>query len=126
MLMGLTPSPIKPLRSKNGGLQHLHPEFESRRRLLLNGPALLRTDPSTYRVKPTSTRDRSIASSRMQPNESGSNRTQTATKIATELRQDCVASDPGLAEIMDAWPKLPEAIRAGMLAMVRAANDRGF
>ena len=30
--------------------------------------------------------------------------------------------DPALATIIDAWPTLPEAIRAGILAMVRAAG----
>ncbi|HKA55972.1 MAG TPA: hypothetical protein VKJ47_20160 [Candidatus Binatia bacterium] len=29
--------------------------------------------------------------------------------------------DPALAALIDAWPTLPEAIRAGILAMVRAA-----
>jgi hypothetical protein len=32
------------------------------------------------------------------------------------------AIDPGLAVIIDAWPKVPEAIRAGILALVRAAG----
>ena len=30
--------------------------------------------------------------------------------------------DPALAALIDAWPTLPEAIRAGILAMVRAAG----
>jgi len=30
--------------------------------------------------------------------------------------------DPDLAAVVDAWPKLPEAIRAGILAMIRAAE----
>ncbi len=30
--------------------------------------------------------------------------------------------DPTLAALIDAWPALPEAIRAGILAMVRAAG----
>ena len=30
--------------------------------------------------------------------------------------------DPALAAIIDAWPTLPEAIRAGILAMIRAAG----
>jgi hypothetical protein len=30
--------------------------------------------------------------------------------------------DPDLAALIDTWPKLPEAIRAGILAMVRAAG----
>jgi hypothetical protein len=36
---------------------------------------------------------------------------------------------PGLAAVVAAWPKLPEAIKAGILAMVKAASgsqpDRG-
>ncbi|MDA0991881.1 MAG: hypothetical protein O3A51_14165 [Verrucomicrobia bacterium] len=30
--------------------------------------------------------------------------------------------DPDLAAVVEAWPKLPEAIRAGILAMIRAAE----
>jgi hypothetical protein len=30
--------------------------------------------------------------------------------------------DPALAALIDAWPTLPEAIRAGILAMVRVAG----
>jgi hypothetical protein len=30
--------------------------------------------------------------------------------------------DPALAALIGAWPALPEAIRAGILAMVRAAG----
>jgi hypothetical protein len=29
--------------------------------------------------------------------------------------------DPALASLMNAWPELPEAIRTGILAMVKAA-----
>ena len=29
--------------------------------------------------------------------------------------------DPELAEVADAWPTLPRAVRAGVLAMVRAS-----
>ncbi len=32
------------------------------------------------------------------------------------------AIDPSLAALIDAWPTLPDAIRAGILAMVRAAS----
>ena len=32
--------------------------------------------------------------------------------------------DPDLAVIVTAWPELPEAIRAGMVAMVRASDAR--
>jgi hypothetical protein len=41
----------------------------------------------------------------------------TATQNATHLLPD----DPGLAAVVDAWPDLPEAIKAGIVAMVRAA-----
>ena len=30
--------------------------------------------------------------------------------------------DPDLAALIDAWPNLPDAIRAGILAMIRAAG----
>jgi hypothetical protein len=30
--------------------------------------------------------------------------------------------DPALVALIDAWPKLPEPIRAGILALVRAAG----
>jgi hypothetical protein len=33
-----------------------------------------------------------------------------------------VTDDPDLAAVVAAWPKLPEAIRAGILAMVKAAS----
>ena len=33
--------------------------------------------------------------------------------------------DPGLAAIIDAWPGLSEPIKAGILAMVRAAGGGG-
>jgi hypothetical protein len=32
------------------------------------------------------------------------------------------ALDPGLQQIVDAWPSLPEAVRVGMVAMVEAAR----
>ncbi|MCZ6651489.1 MAG: hypothetical protein O7D91_00455, partial [Planctomycetota bacterium] len=30
--------------------------------------------------------------------------------------------DPGLASVVEAWPTLPEAIRAGIVAMVRTCD----
>jgi hypothetical protein len=32
------------------------------------------------------------------------------------------AIDPALAALIDAWPTLPEAIRAGIVALVRASG----
>ena len=34
-------------------------------------------------------------------------------------------ADPDLAAVVDAWPALPEAIKAGILAMVNAASESG-
>jgi hypothetical protein len=56
-------------------------------------------------------------SSRTEPQAPEPVRTPTATKIATHLRDD-----PDLAQVADAWPTLPEATRAGILAMVKAAK----
>jgi hypothetical protein len=38
------------------------------------------------------------------------------------LANESTAIDHALAAIIDAWPTLPEAIRAGILAMIRAAG----
>jgi hypothetical protein len=35
------------------------------------------------------------------------------------------ATDPDLQSVVDAWPTLPDAVKAGILAMVRASSDRG-
>ncbi len=35
------------------------------------------------------------------------------------------AHDPGLQAVVEAWPALPSAVRAGVLAMVRAAVGAG-
>jgi hypothetical protein len=32
------------------------------------------------------------------------------------------ANDPDLAAVVDAWPDLPEAIKDGIVAMVKAAS----
>jgi len=34
-------------------------------------------------------------------------------------------ADPDLARMANAWPTLPDAIKAGILAMVRSAEGRG-
>jgi hypothetical protein len=36
------------------------------------------------------------------------------------LIHDICRTDPALAAVVDAWPALPEAIKAGILAMVKA------
>jgi hypothetical protein len=40
------------------------------------------------------------------------------------LPTDTCKNDPDLTVLVDAWPELPEAIRAGILAMVGAASAR--
>jgi hypothetical protein len=33
-------------------------------------------------------------------------------------------TDPDLAAVVNAWDRLPEAVRAGILAMVKAASEK--
>ena len=47
---------------------------------------------------------------------------QPAPCLAHHLPTDTCKTDPDLAAVMAAWSKLPEAIRAGILAMVKAAR----
>jgi hypothetical protein len=54
---------------------------------------------------------------RQVPTLHGGSRTQSATENASGL----LPADPQLATIIDAWPKPPDAIRAGILAMLEAA-----
>ena len=51
----------------------------------------------------------------MDANDRGRKRTPIATKSATAPAYD------DMDAIVDAWPTLPEAIKAGILAMVKAA-----
>jgi hypothetical protein len=39
--------------------------------------------------------------------------------------QRATSSDPDLAAVIDAWDRLPEAVRAGIVAIVKAASDCG-
>lgn len=41
------------------------------------------------------------------------------------LAADSTPVDPDLAEIASAWPTLPDAIKAGVMAMVKAAAAKG-
>ncbi len=80
----------------------------------------LRQNHASYKGKPSPTPVDPIPSSRQYPKESGSIRPLTATRNATRLLPD----DPGLAAVADAWPDLPEALKACILAMVRAVPGK--
>jgi len=43
--------------------------------------------------------------------------------VAHHLPADARQTEPGLAAVVDAWPHLPEAIRAGILAMVMTSRE---
>ena len=64
-------------------------------------------------------------SSRQNAADSGSIRPSTATKTATALCQRHVTDDPDLAAVVHAWPDLPKAIRADIVAIVKAASGKG-
>jgi len=42
--------------------------------------------------------------------------------VAHLLPTDTCKTDPDLAAVIEAWDRLPEAIRAGIVAMVKAAS----
>jgi hypothetical protein len=46
------------------------------------------------------------------------------TPFDPNLRHDTCQTDPDLAAVVDAWDALPKAVRAGIVAMVRASTDR--
>ena len=77
-----------------------------------------RQNHASHKEKPSLTPVELIPSSRQDTTDSSSIRPLTATQNATRLLPD----DPGLATVVDAWPVLPEAIKAGIVAMVRASR----
>ena len=42
---------------------------------------------------------------------------------ADHLPTDTRKTDPALAAVVEAWPDLPEALKAGIVAMVKAARS---
>ena len=59
--------------------------------------------------------EHSTLSSRLEATDSDQERPQTTPQFTPR-------SDPDLAVVVDAWPRLPEALKAGILAMVRVAS----
>ena len=47
------------------------------------------------------------------------------TKYGTKTDAETAPDDPDLRSVVDAWPNLPEAIRAGIVAMVQTCGG-GF
>ena len=47
---------------------------------------------------------------------------QSGTVSAEHLPNDSCKTDPDLAAVVAAWPDLPEAIKSGIIAMVKAAS----
>ncbi|MGO9601648.1 MAG: hypothetical protein ACLP7Q_27045 [Isosphaeraceae bacterium] len=45
--------------------------------------------------------------------------------VADHLPNDTCKTDPELATVVDAWPYLPAALKAGIVAMVKAASGKG-
>jgi hypothetical protein len=44
--------------------------------------------------------------------------------VAHQLPTDTCQIEPDLAAVVAAWPELPEAIRAGIVAMVKSASGQ--
>jgi len=49
---------------------------------------------------------------------------QATPPVADHLPNDTCRTDPDLAAVVEAWPELPEAIRTGIVAMVKATERR--
>jgi hypothetical protein len=45
------------------------------------------------------------------------------SSVAHYLPTDTCKNDPDLIAVVDAWPQLPGAIKAGIVAMVKAARN---
>ena len=88
--------------------------------VLTNRPELSRQVPPG-----TTSCDETTGESVFRPNPSmhGPVRPLRATRGATRSCQDDVTTDLDLAAVVEAWPELPEALRAGILAMVKAARS---
>ena len=53
-----------------------------------------------------------------------SNLHQDATVVSPHIPTDTCRNDPDLTAVIESWDRLPEAIKAGMMAMVRTASGK--
>ena len=72
-------------------------------------------------LTPSSTQEHSGQGSGQIETARDTSRLPTATESAASLSM----ADRELAAIVDAWESLPEAVRAGIVAMVKAASPKG-
>jgi hypothetical protein len=68
-----------------------------------------------------STEEHSMPVSRTEASPPAHKRPSTATENATGVLPVALSADPDLAAVIGAWDRLPEAVRAGIVAMVKAA-----
>jgi hypothetical protein len=47
----------------------------------------------------------------------------STTTASHHFPTDTCKTDPNLAAVIDAWDRLPEAVRAGIVAIVEAASN---
>jgi hypothetical protein len=48
----------------------------------------------------------------------------SSDKLDNKLSDKLAPTDPELAEVVEAWPSLPQAMRSGFVAMVRAFTGK--
>ncbi|MDE2100036.1 MAG: tyrosine-type recombinase/integrase [Patescibacteria group bacterium] len=78
--------------------------------------------PSLAVISTPSAPMHSVQQSRTDAHQSGYKRPSCATESATGLLPEMLPADPALMEVVNAWDRLPEAVRAGIVAMVKAAT----
>jgi hypothetical protein len=61
--------------------------------------------------------------SRQEPTDSAQKRPPTATQNAPRLLPE--DADPELAAVVHGWPKLPEALKAAVMAILRSTSGGG-
>ena len=95
------------------------PSTHGRMRTAAHGSASSPYFPVLAVSSPT---DRPTTLSRLEAAANGRQRLPTATESATARLPGI--GDPDLAAVVDTWPTLPEALKAGILAMVKAASGK--